>query len=85
MQTDEIKRLIEAGLPGAVVQVDGDGTHFSAAVVSEEFAGKSMVQKHQMVYKTLGEKMGTDIHALSIQAFTPDEWEKKKDFRVISG
>lgn len=85
MQTDEIKRLIEAGLPDAVVQVDGDGTHFSAAVVSAEFAGKSMVQKHQLVYKTLGEKMGTDIHALSIQAYTPEEWERKKEFRVISG
>ncbi|MEJ2760906.1 MAG: BolA family transcriptional regulator [Gammaproteobacteria bacterium] len=85
MHTDEIKQLIEAGLPGATVEVDGDGTHFTALVVSGEFEGMSMVQKHQRVYRTLGEKMGTDIHALSIQAYTPDEWERKKDFRVISG
>jgi len=85
MQTDDIKQLIEAGLPGAMVEVDGDGTHFSAIVVSDDFAGKSMVQKHQLVYQALGEKMGTDIHALSIQAYTPEEWDKKKDFRVISG
>lgn len=84
MQTDEIKQLIEAGLPGAMVEVDGDGTHFSAIVVSEEFAGKSMVQKHQRVYQALGEKMGTDIHALSIQAYTPEEWDSKKDLRVLS-
>lgn len=83
MQIDEIKQLIEAGLPGATVEVDGDGTHFSAIVVSEEFAGKNMVQQHQLVYKTLGEKMGGEIHALSIQTYTPEEWEKKKDLRVI--
>ncbi len=83
MQIDEIKQLIETGLPGATVEVDGDGTHFSAIVVSEEFTGKNMVQQHQLVYKTLGEKMGNDIHALSIQTYTPEEWEQKKDLRVI--
>lgn len=85
MQTDEIKRLIEAGLPGATAQVDGDGTHFSAIVVSGEFAGKTMVQKHQLVYGALGDRMGGEIHALSIQAYTPEEWERDKSLRVISG
>ncbi len=83
MQIDEIKQLIEDGLPGATAEVDGDGTHFTAVVISEEFAGKNMVQQHQLVYKTLGEKMGNEIHALSIQTYTPDEWEKQKDLRVI--
>lgn len=83
MQIDEIKQLIETGLPGARVELDGDGTHFSAIVVSEEFAGRNMVQRHQLVYKTLGGKMGNEIHALSIQTYTPEEWEQKKDLRVI--
>lgn len=84
MQTEDIKKLIEAGLPGSQVIIEGDdGTHFGAIIVSEEFAGKSMVQQHQLVYSTLGEKMGTDIHALSIQTYTPEEWEEKKKLRVV--
>jgi acid stress-induced BolA-like protein IbaG/YrbA len=79
MNPDIIKELIESGLPDAdVVVVGDDGTHFEARIISESFAGKSMVQQHQMVYKTLGEKMGTDIHALSFQTYTPEEWENKK-------
>jgi acid stress-induced BolA-like protein IbaG/YrbA len=66
------------------VIVDGDGTHFSAVVVSEEFQGKSMVQQHQLVYKTLGDKVGADIHALSLKTLTPDEWEKEKYIRTVS-
>ncbi len=50
-----------------------DNTHFEAVIVSNEFAGKRPLQRHQMVYKTLGELMGGEIHALSIQAFTPEE------------
>lgn len=70
-----IKELIQAGLPDADVVVEGDdGTHFQARIISESFSGKNMVQQHQMVYKTLGEKMGTDIHALSFQTYTPEEW-----------
>ncbi len=83
MDITEIKQMIEAGLPDAMVEVDGDGNHFSAVVVSEEFAGKNMVQQHQLVYKTLGEKMGNEIHALSIRTLTPEEWEQKKDLRVL--
>ena len=83
MEIDEIRSVIEKGIPGSQVVVDGDGTHFSAIVVSDEFSGKSMVQQHQLVYKTLGDKVGTDIHALAIKTYTPDEWEKEKDLRVI--
>jgi len=79
MEPQIIKELIEAGLAGADVIVEGDdGTHFQARIVSELFADKTMVQQHQMVYKALGNKMGTDIHALSFQTYTPEEWEKQK-------
>lgn len=84
MQVDDIAGLIKAGLPDCEVEVDGDGTHFTAIIVGEVFAGKNMVQQHQLVYRTLGDKMGTDIHALSIQTFTPEEWQKKSQLRVIS-
>lgn len=77
MNPEIIRQLIESGLPNADILVEGDdGTHFHARIVSELFAGMSMLQQHQMVYKTLGDKMGTDIHALSIQTYTPEEWKK---------
>ena len=82
MQIEDIKKLLETGIPDSQVEVDGDGTHFSALVVSAVFAGKNKVQRHQVVYQALGGKMGTDIHALSIQTCTPEEWEKKKPLRV---
>ena len=74
MQPDDIKRLIERGLPGAQVEVAGDGHHFEAIIVAPEFAGKSMLQQHQMVYAALGEKMRSEIHALSFRTFTPEEY-----------
>ncbi|HKQ30745.1 MAG TPA: BolA/IbaG family iron-sulfur metabolism protein [Burkholderiales bacterium] len=70
---DEIQRLIQQGLPDAQVQVDGDGHHFEAVIVSPAFAGKSKLQRHQMVYKTLGTKMGNEIHALSLKTLAPGE------------
>ncbi|GJM05086.1 MAG: BolA family transcriptional regulator [marine bacterium B5-7] len=79
MNPQIIKQLIEAGMSDAEIIVEGDdGTHFQARIISESFTGKSMVQQHQMVYKTLGDKMGTDIHALSIQTYTPEEWAQQK-------
>ena len=73
MQPEDIKQMIERGLPGAQVAVTGDGHHFEAQVVTREFAGKSMIQRHQMVYRTLGGKMGNEIHALSLRTLAPDE------------
>ena len=72
---DDIKQLIEEGLPGASVTVQGeDGQHFEATVVSPEFEGKSMVQQHQMVYKALGDRMQSgEIHALALRTMTPEE------------
>jgi len=80
---DEIKNLIQEGLADAEVMLNGDGTHFETTVVSDQFNGKTMLQRHQMVYKTLGDKMGREIHALSIQALTRNEWVNKKDLNVI--
>lgn len=85
MNPDIIRRLIEQGIPGCQAHVQGDdGTHFEAVIISEDFAGKSRVQQHQMVYQALGEKMGTDIHALSIQTYTPEQWENTRELRTLS-
>ena len=64
---------IEAGLSGSQVEVTGDGSHFDAVIVSAEFEGKTAVQRHQLVYSVLGEKMRADIHALSMRTVTPAE------------
>ena len=74
MTAEEVTTLIQAGLPGAQVRVlTDDDTHFEAVVVATQFAGKRTLQRHQMVYAGLGERMGREVHALSIQAFTPEE------------
>ena len=74
MNANDVRQLIEAGLPGAQVQVmSDDDTHFESIIVAPQFAGKRMIQRHQLVYATLGSLMGREIHALSIQAYTPDE------------
>ena len=70
---DEIRGYIEAGLACREVRVAGDGQHFEALVVSEAFRGKSRVQRHQMVYAALGERMREEIHALSMRTLTPEE------------
>ena len=68
MTKDEIRALIEAGLPGARATVIGDdGQHFEAEVVCAAFAGKKPLEQHRMVYATLGDKMGRDIHALRLK------------------
>jgi acid stress-induced BolA-like protein IbaG/YrbA len=58
--------------------VTGDGQHFEAVVVSVEFAGKSRIQRQQLVYQTLGDRMKGEIHALSMKTFTPEEWESSR-------
>jgi acid stress-induced BolA-like protein IbaG/YrbA len=73
---ESVKNGIEAGLACEHVAVVGDGQHFQALVVSAQFAGRSRVQRHQLVYAALGERMREEIHALSMQTLTPDEWKK---------
>ncbi len=79
MDPSRIREMIEKGIPTSFVEVDGDGTHFGAVVVSEEFRGKSPVERHKLVYGTLGDAMGGEIHALSIKAYTAEQWEKRND------
>jgi len=83
MEADEIKRLIEAGLDDAEARVQGDGSHFDAVVVSPAFEGQTMVKEQQMVYATLGDRItdGT-IHALSIRAYTPEEWREQENRKL---
>ena len=76
MDPVEIRRLIEAGLDGATVQVvSDDNTHFQALVIACEFEGKSRVARHQLVYQCLGSLMGNEIHAMSLRTVTPAEWQ----------
>ena len=83
MTPDEIKIMIEQGIEGAEVAVDGDGSHFSARVVSDAFDGLNMVKQHQMVYATLGDSMAGAIHALSIQTYTRAQWERASKLQVM--
>ncbi len=71
---DDVKRYIEQGLDCEHVEVQGDGHHFEAIIVSAAFQGKNRVQQHQLVYKALGERMREEIHALSMQTLTPEDW-----------
>lgn len=69
-----IEQSIRNGLQCTHLEVQGDGAHFEAVVVSPSFAGASRVKRHQLVYAALGDRMKEEIHALSMKTFTPDEW-----------
>jgi acid stress-induced BolA-like protein IbaG/YrbA len=74
MDSQTIEQMIADGLPDAVVSVSGaDGVHFEAVVVSPQFAGRSTLQRHRMVYATLGSLMGNEIHALGLKTLSPEE------------
>ncbi|MCV2349939.1 BolA family protein [Paucibacter sp. Y2R2-4] len=70
----EVQQYIASGLPCETLQVEGDGRHFFATIVSSEFEGLSRVRRHQRVYQALGERMREQIHALSMKTLTPAEW-----------
>ena len=72
---ESVKAGIQAGLACEHLEVAGDGQHFQALVVSRAFAGRSRVQRHQLVYAALGERMREEIHALSMRTLTPEEWQ----------
>jgi acid stress-induced BolA-like protein IbaG/YrbA len=75
MTAEELKAIITAGLPCEHIHLEGDGRHWYATIVSSQFEGKRLIQRHQRVYATLGAKMHTDeVHALSMKTFTPTEW-----------
>ncbi|MDI1260585.1 BolA family protein [Aquabacterium sp.] len=73
----EVQQFIAEGLPCAHLEVEGDGQHFFATIVSTEFEGKNRVARHQRVYQALGDRMRAQIHALSMKTLTPAEWAEK--------
>lgn len=76
-EASEIKRLIEAAIPGTtaiVIDDAGDREHFSADVISPAFEGAPLVKQHQQVYRALGSRMGNEIHALALKTWTPAAW-----------
>ena len=75
MNAEQLRSIIAAGLACTHLEVDGDGRHWSAVLVSESFTGLRLIARHQMVYATLGQKIQTDeVHALSMKTYTPAEW-----------
>jgi acid stress-induced BolA-like protein IbaG/YrbA len=78
ISNEEIKQMIENAIPAAEVEiVSDDGVHFAARVIAKQFAGKLPIARHRLIYAALGDGMESRIHALSIQAFTPEEWAAK--------
>jgi acid stress-induced BolA-like protein IbaG/YrbA len=69
-----VKDYIAAGLDCTHLQVEGDGQHFNAVIVSPAFTGKRLIQRHQLVYAALGDRMREEIHALSMKTLTPEEY-----------
>ena len=81
MDPEELKLKIEQALPGAHVEVKdftGGGDHFEALVVSPEFAGRSLVERHQIVYRALGDAMRAQVHALSLRTLTPSQYQERR-------
>ena len=79
IEPEQIKAWIEeSSLACEHVEVRGDGHHFEAVIVSPAFRGKSRVQQHQLVYAALGNRMGGEIHALSMQTCTPEDWAAQR-------
>jgi acid stress-induced BolA-like protein IbaG/YrbA len=74
--SQDIEGWIKAGLACDHIRVQGDGAHFEAVIVSPEFRGLLRVQQHQKVYRVLGDRMKGEIHALSMQTLTPEEWAR---------
>ena len=78
VRPEDIQTYIEQGLDCELVRVAGDGHHFEAVIVSPAFRGKSRVLQHQLVYRALGDRMREEIHALSMQTYTPEDWAAAK-------
>jgi acid stress-induced BolA-like protein IbaG/YrbA len=72
-----IEQYIREGLACEHLEVDGDGHHFEAVIVSAAFEGKRLIARHQLVYGALGDRMRQEIHALSMKTLTPAEWAEQ--------
>lgn len=75
---EQIRQWIEQEMPDTRVEIDGDGQHFFAVIVSPAFAGKSRIQQHQLVYGALGDRMKSEIHALSMRTLTPEQYAEER-------
>ena len=71
---EQVQQYIAGGMPCAHLEVEGDGQHFRAIIVSEKFTGLSRIRQHQLVYSVLGDRMRAEIHALSLQTYSPEAW-----------
>lgn len=79
MTPENVKSLIESGIPDAQVKVTGDGSKFEAVIISEAFEGLSPVKEHQLVFATVSEHIASGaIHALSLKTYTPGEWNSRQ-------
>ncbi|MBU3739467.1 MAG: BolA family transcriptional regulator [Rhodoferax sp.] len=80
MTADQLRHLIAAGLRCVHLEVEGDGRHWYATIVSPDFEGLRAIRRHQQVYATLGGRLQTDeVHALSMKTYTPAEWAAQAD------
>ena len=78
MTADQLETIIAQQLPCQHLSLEGDGRHWYATIVSDQFEGLRLIQRHQKVYATLGQKMQTDeVHALSMKTYTPSEWAQQ--------
>ncbi len=77
MTAEELKHIISSNLECEHIELEGDGQHWYATIVAQEFEGKRLIQRHKLVYATLGEKIQTnEVHALSMKTYTPQEWQE---------
>ena len=85
MNPDDVKQRIAADLPECEVSVTGDGSHFEAIVVGEVFAGMTTLKKQQRVYASVNDLITSgELHALTIKAYTPEEWGKASKLQISS-
>ena len=81
MTEEDVKRRISSVFNDAKIQIidtTGTGDHFSAVIISDEFDGKSLVQRHQMVYGSVSDVLTGELHALQLKTFTFKEWKKRQ-------
>jgi stress-induced morphogen len=79
MPMHELRGLLERGFPGDTIELDnpqGDGEHYQALIVSERFQGMTLVEQHQLVYRTMGDAMRSAVHAFALKTYTPAQWAK---------
>ena len=82
MQNEQVQAQLLAEFPGAEVMVSGEGCNFGVTIVSAQFDGMSRVQEQKLVYATLSEQIASgDIHAVTIKAYTPEEWKKMNELQ----